>query len=58
MANLDLLSANTQTNSAWASAVPNSIRTTAQDEKAKLTSATGQSSMGQKDFLLLFTTQL
>jgi flagellar basal-body rod modification protein FlgD len=58
MANLDLLSANTQTNSAWASAVPNSIRTTAQDDQAKLTSATGQSSMGQKDFLLLFTTQL
>lgn len=58
MANLDLLSANTQSNSAWASAVPSSIRTTAQDEQAKLTAATGQSSMGQKDFLLLFTEQL
>ena len=58
MANLDLLSSNTQTNSAWASAVPSSIRTTAQDAQAKLTAATGQSSMGQKDFLTLFTTQL
>ena len=59
MANLNLLSSsNTPSNSAWASAVPNSIRTTAQDAQAKLTSATGQSSMGQKDFLTLFTTQL
>lgn len=59
MANLNLLSSsNASSNSAWASAVPNSIRTTAQDTQAKLTSATGQSSMGQKDFLTLFTTQL
>ncbi len=59
MANLNLLSSsNASSNSAWASAVPNSIRTTAQDAQAKLTSATGQSSMGQKDFLTLFTTQL
>lgn len=58
MANLDLLSSNTQTNSAWASAVPNSIRTTAKDAQEKLTAATGQASMGQTDFLTLFTTQL
>ena len=59
MANLNLLSSsNASSNSAWASAVPNSIRTTAQDTQAKLNSATGQSSMGQKDFLTLFTTQL
>lgn len=58
MANLDLLNANTQSNSAWASAVPSSIRTTAKDAQEKLTATTGQSSMGQKDFLTLFTTQL
>ena len=59
MANLNLLSSSSaQTNSAWASAVPSGIRTTAQDAQAKLTAATGQSAMGQKDFLTLFTTQL
>ena len=59
MANLNLLSSsNASSNSAWASAVPTGIRTTAQDTQAKLNSATGQSSMGQKDFLTLFTTQL
>ncbi len=59
MANLNLLSSsNAQTNSAWASAVPSGIRTTAQDAQAKMTAATGQSTMGQKDFLTLFTTQL
>ena len=57
MANLNLLG-NTSSDSAWASAVPTSIRTTAQDANAKMTAATGQSSMGQKDFLTLFTTQL
>ena len=59
MANLNLLSSsNAQTNSAWASTVPSGIRTTAQDAQAKMTAATGQSTMGQKDFLTLFTTQL
>ena len=59
MANLNLLSSsNAQTNSAWASAVPSGIRTTAQDAQAKMTTATGQSTMGQKDFLTLVTTQL
>ena len=59
MANLNpLSSSNAQTNSAWASTVPSGIRTTAQDAQAKMTAATGQSTMGQKDFLTLFTTQL
>jgi flagellar basal-body rod modification protein FlgD len=57
MANLNLLG-NASSDSAWASAVPTSIRTTAQDANAKMTAATGQSAMGQKDFLTLFTTQL
>jgi flagellar basal-body rod modification protein FlgD len=57
MANLNLLG-NTSSDSAWASAVPTSIRTTAQDAAAKMTATTGQSSMGQQDFLTLFTTQL
>ena len=57
MANLNLLG-NTSSDSAWASAVPTSIRTTSQDAAAKMTAATGQSSMGQTDFLTLFTTQL
>ena len=57
MANLNLLGS-TSSDSAWASAVPTSIRTTAQDAAAKMTAATGQSSMGQTDFLTLFTTQL
>jgi flagellar basal-body rod modification protein FlgD len=58
MANIDLLNSSAATNSAWASAVPSSIRTTAQDAQAKLTATTGQGAMGQKDFLTLFTTQL
>jgi len=58
MSNLNLLNTSAVTDSAWASAVPSSIRTTAQDAQAKLTATTGQSSMGQKDFLTLFTTQL
>ena len=59
MSNLNLLSSSSaQTNSAWASAVPSGIRTTAQDAQAKMTAASGQSAMGQKDFLTLFTTQL
>jgi flagellar basal-body rod modification protein FlgD len=58
MSNLNLLNTSAATDSAWASAVPSSIRTTAQDAQAKLTATTGQSSMGQKDFLTLFTTQL
>ena len=58
MANIDLLNSSAATNSAWASAVPSSIRTTAQDAQTKLTATTGQGAMGQKDFLTLFTTQL
>ena len=58
MANLNLLNTSAATDSARASAVPNSIRTTAQDAQAKLTAQTGQGAMGQKDFLTLFTTQL
>jgi hypothetical protein len=37
MANLNLLNTSAATDSAWSSAVPNSIRTTAQDAQAKLT---------------------
>ena len=58
MSNLNLLNTSAATDSAWASAVPSSIRTTAQDAQAKLTANTGQGAMGQKDFLTLFTTQL
>ncbi|MGI9134343.1 MAG: flagellar hook assembly protein FlgD [Rhodoferax sp.] len=59
MTNLNLLAANTSTtNSTWASAVPKSIKTTADAANAALTATTGQASMGQKDFLKLFTTQL
>ena len=59
MANLDLLnSSSALTNTAWASAVPSGIKTTAGAAQAALTSTTGQSSMGQTDFLTLFTTQL
>ena len=43
---------------AWASSVPSSIKTTAQAANAALTAKTGQASMGQSDFLKLFTTQL
>ncbi len=58
MANLNLLNTSAATDSAWASAIPNSIRTTSQDAQAKLSAQTGQGAMGQKDFLTLFTTQL
>ena len=58
MSNLDLLSSNSQTNAAWASAVPSSIKTTASAAEAAMTAKSGQSSMGQKEFLTLFTTQL
>jgi len=58
MSNLNLLNSSTATDSAWASAVPSSIRTTAKDAQTKLTAQTGQGAMGQKDFLTLFTTQL
>jgi len=58
MSNLNLLNTSAATDSAWASAVPSTIRTTAQDAQAKLTAQTGQGAMGQKDFLTLFTTQL
>ena len=59
MANLDLLnSSSALTNTAWASAVPSGIKTTAGAAQAALTANTGQSAMGQSDFLTLFTTQL
>ena len=58
MANLDLLQSAALNNTAWASAVPTSIKTTAGAAQAALTSTTGQSAMGQSDFLTLFTTQL
>lgn len=57
MANVNLLSSSVQADSAWASAVPSSIKTTAGAAEAALT-ANGKSGMGQKDFLTLFTTQL
>ena len=57
MANLDLLQSAALNNTAWASAVPTSIKTTAGAAQAALTANTGQSSMGQSDFLTLFTTQ-
>ena len=58
MANLDLLQSTALNNSAWASAVPTGIKTTAGAAQAALTANNGQSSMGQTDFLTLFTTQL
>lgn len=59
MANLDLLnSSSALNNTAWAAAVPSSIKTTAGAAQAALTATTGQASMGQSDFLKLFTTQL
>lgn len=58
MANLDLLQSAALNNTAWASAVPTGIKTTAGAAQAALTANTGQSSMGQTDFLTLFTTQL
>jgi flagellar basal-body rod modification protein FlgD len=62
MANLNMLNAATAvtsaTNPTWSSSVPSSIKTTAQAANEALTAKTGQSGMGQKDFLTLFTTQL
>ena len=59
MSNLNLLSSNSSANTAWASAVPTSIKTTASAAEAALTAKSGTASgMGQKDFLTLFTTQL
>ena len=62
MANLNLLNTNvaaaTANNAAWSSAVPATLKTTAQAANDALTAKTGSSGMGQKDFLTLFTTQL
>lgn len=58
MANLDPLQSSALTNTAWASSVPSSIKTTAGAAQAALTATTGQSTMGRSDFLTLFTTQL
>ena len=59
MSNLNLLSSNAASNTAWAAAVPTSIKTTADAANAALTAKTGTAGgMGQKDFLTLFTTQL
>jgi len=59
MSNLNLLSSNTTSNTAWAAAVPSSIKTTASAASAALAAKSGSASgMGQKDFLTLFTTQL
>lgn len=61
MTNLNLLSSNNSTsaNTAWATAVPTGIKTTAGAADAALTAKSGTASgMGQKDFLTLFTTQL
>ena len=57
MPNINLLSSNVQTDSAWASAVPTGIKTTAAAAHEALT-GNAKSGMGQKDFLTLFTTQL
>ena len=62
MANLNLLpsaTANvTASDTTWSKAVPSSIKTTAQAANEALTAKAGSASMGQKDFLTLFTTQL
>jgi len=62
MTNLNLLNSNvaaaTANNAARSSVVPASLKTTAQAANDALTAKTGQSGMGQKDFLTLFTTQL
>ena len=58
MANINLLSSNKQTDSAWASALPSSIKTTAGAAKEAELAGSAKSNMGQKDFLTLFTTQL
>jgi flagellar basal-body rod modification protein FlgD len=58
MANINLLSSRAQTDSAWASAVPSSLKTTAVAAKEAELKASSTTGMGQKDFLTLFTTQL
>ncbi len=60
MANLNLLSSNSSTavNPAWAAAVPKGLKTTADAANAAFTAKSSASGMGQKDFLMLFTTQL
>jgi flagellar basal-body rod modification protein FlgD len=62
MANLNLLNSNVAAsvanNAAWSSAVPATLKTTAQAANDALTAKTASSGMGQKDFLTLFTTQL
>jgi flagellar basal-body rod modification protein FlgD len=51
-----LLPSNTQVNKAWTTSVPTGITTTAAAAEAAMTAKS--SSMGQTDFLTLFTTQL
>ena len=58
MPNLNLLPSNRQSDGAWASAVPSSIRTTASTAAAAAEPTKGAPTMGQKEFLTLFTTQL
>ena len=58
MPNLNLLPSNRQSDGAWASAVPSSIRTTAATAAAAAEPTKGPPAMGQKEFLTLFTTQL
>ena len=56
MSNINLLPGNTQVNKAWTTSVPTGITTTAAAAEAAMTAKS--SSMGQSDFLTLFTTQL
>lgn len=56
MSNINLLPSNTQVNKAWTTSVPTGITTTAAAAEAAMTAKS--SSMGQTDFLTLFTTQL
>ncbi len=58
MSALTLGAANAAVNTAWASAVPSNIKTTAGAAADALSAKTGQAAMGQSDFLKLFTTQL
>ena len=56
MSNINLLPSNTQVNKAWTTSVPTGITTTAAAAEAAMTAKS--STMGQTDFLTLFTTQL
>ena len=58
MPSLNLLPSNTQSDGAWASAVPTSIKTTAKIAADAAAPSKSAPAMGQKDFLTLFTTQL